>query len=544
MPYKSENIRRLHSRDYQRTKAKKRKADKEKAEKEALNSIGEAVGADIAIQIRSIAQWCSSLRCPPGHPREGKPMDLPDYLIRFFEGALRNKESLLCISRKNSKSTGLALLCLCFLCGPLRTRGFRSAVVSLNLEKSREFLRLADRLSSCNNLPLKTFRSVPGRLRNEIIDAELECLSSDKNAGAAGGYDHCYLDELGLFDERSRSLVRSMYSSVVARSGRVISLSIRGDNQSLEEIIQRKDQPDTYVQIHSADERASILDEDAIRKANPGIDAGILKLEDILFHARSASVTPSDQVYFRSHHLNLKQKPDHEVLCSVSDWVSCEVDHLPELQHPVFIGVDLGGVSSMSCVSVYEPFTSSLRVWGAFPSVPSIEDRQQADGCGDLYERMIQEGSLILCGNSRVVDYSQFIEWVFTTHVPSVDIKAVVFDRYRLNELNDALDRIGVHCHRIARGTGASAKADGSFDVRSFQSKIFKKELRVERLKMWHNSLRWALLRTDSMGNPSIDKSARKGRIDAVAAAVLAVGCASANESSVPVRTPRFALVQ
>ena len=56
----------------------------------------------------------------------------------------------------------------------------------------------------------------------------MDILSADKNAGAASSYDLAIVDEIGLLAEKDRPLVNSMRSSVGAKRGKFLSLSVMG----------------------------------------------------------------------------------------------------------------------------------------------------------------------------------------------------------------------------------------------------------------------------------------------------------------------------
>ena len=126
-----------------------------------------------------------------------------------------------------------------------------------------------------------------------------------------------------------------MYSSISARDGRIFCISIRGDNSVLEEIIQRGESENTYIQIHSASEEASILDESQWHRANPGLKCGIKSLNAMRFAAESAAATPSDIAYFRSHELNLRLRPDQQVLVTVDDWMKVEQEAPLDTDRPL-----------------------------------------------------------------------------------------------------------------------------------------------------------------------------------------------------------------
>ena len=80
------------------------------------------------------ARWrrgrASTLIVPPGHPRSGDPMALPDFAIDWLAASWDAHESALSTARKNAKSAIAAVLALGYLIGPLRRPGWRGAIAS------------------------------------------------------------------------------------------------------------------------------------------------------------------------------------------------------------------------------------------------------------------------------------------------------------------------------------------------------------------------------------------------------------------------------
>lgn len=71
-----------------------------------------------------------------------------------------------------------------------------------------------------------------------------------------------------------------------------------GDNEVLEEIVQRWEASDTYVQINAAIAECSIVDESALHKSNPELDAGINSPNAMRFAVEPAAAMPSDIASF------------------------------------------------------------------------------------------------------------------------------------------------------------------------------------------------------------------------------------------------------
>ena len=198
-----------------------------------------AVPSDPAEQVAELAKWSKDyLVVPPGHPRSGESLILPDFAQAFLEEALSARWSLLCCARKNAKSAICAILAIGFLVSPLRALGWRGAVASLSKEKANELRKQAEEIALASKLKGLVFRRSPQPGRIESATGVLDVLAADRNAGAASGWDLVLIDELGLFPERSRDLVSSLRSSISARDGRVIALSVRGFSPLLQEMIE------------------------------------------------------------------------------------------------------------------------------------------------------------------------------------------------------------------------------------------------------------------------------------------------------------------
>ena len=74
------------------------------------------------------------------------------------------------------------------------------------------------------------------------------------------------------------------------------------------------------------------------------------------------------------------------------------------------------------------------------------------------------------------------------------------------------------------RGMGASAKADGSHDVRSLQKLVLTRRLKTREGLLLSSAIAASVIRRDGAGNPALDQGSRAGRIDALSATVIASG--------------------
>ena len=278
------------------------------------------VPADAAGKVRALAEWArASLIVPAGHPRAGEPMELPDFAIRFLIDALSSRESLLCMARKNAKSAVAAILALGFLVGPLRRDGWRGAVCSLSKEKANELRMQAEQIAIASGLTGLQFIRSPQPGRVESSSGRLDILSADRNAGAASGFDLVLVDETGLFPARSRALLGGLRSSISARDGRVIHISVRGDSELLQEIIDRRGDPGVAVHLYESEPDCDLGDRKSWASANPGLGSikSVAYMED---EARRVASCPADQPGFRAFDLNARLDPEREPIVTVNQW--------------------------------------------------------------------------------------------------------------------------------------------------------------------------------------------------------------------------------
>ena len=474
----------------------------------------------------AVARWSRrALVTPAGHPRAGKPLVLPPYGVQFLRDALAHRESLLCIGRKNAKSAIVAVLLLAHLVGPLRRAGWRAGVGSISKEKAGELKTQMEQIAEASGLAgLKFYRSpAPGRVVGP--SGSVDILSADRASGHASGFDLAIVDEIGLLAERDRAFVAGLRSSISARDGRFLSLSIHGDGPFVPEILKRQGDPSLAIHHYAAPDGCALDDEDGWAAANPGIAAGIKSLAYMRDEARRVLASPADQNHFRAHELNQAVTVSAEAVVNVSDWLAVTVSDraaLPPRKGAAVVGFDLGGSCSMTAAVAIWPATGRMETWAAFPGTPTLHDRGMADAVGDLYLQMSQRAELRTYPG-RVTDVAAFLRDV-ARDVGAV--RAAGADRYRRAEALQALEAAGVRWRMQWRGTGASATADGSHDVRSFQRTILGRKVRAVESLLMAAALKEATIRTDAGGNPALDKQRSHGRIDVVQAAVIAASLA------------------
>lgn len=475
--------------------------------------------------INEFLGWTAvTLKVPTG-PLRGKPLIIQPWQSDWLRDALAPgiRECGLSVARKNGKSGLVAALCLGYLVGPLRTPLWRGIAISLTGGLATELRTAIIQTAAASNLSdlISTKSSPPPGSIRGLDGTELTLLASDKASGHAVGADLAIIDEAGLLEENRRELWNAVFSSISARDGRLMCISIRGHGPMYSELADRAGKPNVHFTEFAAPEGCDLDDADAWHAANPGLGS-IKSLNFMKDAAERAITTPADARIFRAFELNQPQDPKALMLVEAADWQRCETEVLPPASGPMVLAMDLSSGYAMSAAASYWPETGRLQFICAFPDDPGLKARGDADGVGSLYEQMADRGELITTPG-RTVEIGILLHWALTEFgYPA----AVVCDRWRLNELKDAVEAAGVPAgHVITRGMGWQ---DGSEDVRAFQRAVKEGRVKAPVSLAVRSALSGAVTVADPAGNLKLAKATQGGRRarhkdDIAAAAILAV---------------------
>ena len=528
MPYRDPAAARLASRERQRRYRVRQRAAK------ALAPVLALPGVPLADPVGELARWAAStLKVPPGHPLAGQPMALPDFAVDFLRAGWGAHESALCVARKNAKSAVCAVLALGHLVGPLRVPGWRGAIASVSKEKAAELRSQVAAIAEASGLSEIDIRRSPYPGKILSATGSLETLAAERTAGHSSSFDLVIVDETGLMPERSRELLAGLRSSVSAKGGRIIHISVRGDSPLFAEVL---DNPATVKRIYAAPEGCAIDDQAAWHAANPGIAAGIKQLGYMASEVMRVRGAPADEPSFRAFDLNQNLDPTREMICSPDDLRAVFVDDLPPRDGPAYVGFDFGeSVSSTSAAAIW-PATGRTETWQAFGDTPSLVERQRRDSAP--YVAMEARGELRTYPG-RIVRPDAFLTDL-AGDLAGCRVAAAAADSYKDSEVRDFLDRAAVRWPIQFRRVGAGK--DGGADVRAFQRLVHQRKLvMVENLSLV-TAISKSTLRRDGNGNPGLDKANSRGRIDVLSAAVIAAGLAESAFDRPPRRRLRYAL--
>ena len=487
-----------------------------------------------------VIQYIGGLTIHQGR-HAGQAFEVMPWQRRFLRGALAAgvAESSLTLARGGGKSTLVAAIGCAAVAGPLAQPEAEILIVASSHEQGTVIYRHVLRFLA------------PGIERGEfrVQDTVNATIITHRQTGTrlmVKGSDprrlHGAAPSLTIGDEVAQwppSKIDEMLAALRTAGGkipdsRLILIGTRPSSEThpFSKALQNAD----YSQVHAAGADDPPFTRKTWLKANPGL-RHLPDLEvQIRREAKAARLDELSLASFRA--LRLNQGVDDvvmAVLIGMSAWARIEGE--AEKTGPVIWGVDAGTSAAMSAISAYWPATGRLECVAAFPVEPSLAERGLRDGVGNLYQKMFDRDELVIRGG-RAVDLAGVVTVALARFGRPA---AVAADRWRVDELADALDKASVpRAALLERGSGFR---DGAEDVRGFRRAVLEDRVVPIPSLLLRSALAEARVVTDAAGNQKLSKQTEGGRRlrardDAVAASILAVAVGSRRTSRRHPRRP------
>ena len=472
-------------------------------------------------------RFLGGLSVPEG-PRAGQPLKIAGYQRDFIKGALADGVSVACLSigRGNGKTALSAGFALAALFGAWDEQPRREVLLAA---RTKQQARIAwDFIAGfARTLPDEMQERLKYR-RTPVLEIELDrehvvrAIAADGKTALGTSPTLAILDERGHWPlDQGDALEHALLTGLGKRDGRalIISTSAPDDAHPFSRWLDEP-QEGVFVQEHRPAPSLPADDRDSLMIANPGARVGVGASEEWLMAqarravARGGSTLTSFRLYHRNERVSGEAR---DVLLTVDEWLACEGE-LPPREGSCVIGLDVGGSASMSAAAFYWPATGRLETLGTFPSRPSLADRGARDGVGGRYGEMQGRGELDTLGEATVPVAPWLAEMM--RRVAGETVSAVVADRFKAAELGEAMDRAGVRAPVVWRGMGFK---DGGEDVERFRRAAFDGQVRSAPSLLMRSAIADAVVIRDPANNAKLAKGRSLGRIDPVAAAVLAV---------------------
>lgn len=475
--------------------------------------------------------FLQTLNIPEG-PKAGKRLKLAPFQKSFVQGALRKDTAVavLSIGRGNAKSALSAGVALGALLGKWDRQPRREILIAARTrDQARVAWNFAEAFS--RSLPEEQQAQITLR-RNPRLEIEfdgdggghmLKVIASDGRNALGSAPTLALLDERGHWiPDKGDELEAAILSGLGKRAGRalIISTSASDDTHPFSQWIDAPP-PGTFVQEYRPPPGLPADDFESLMMANPGSKAGIgsspawLMAQAQRAISRGGTALNSFRLYNRNERVSGEARG---LLLTVDEWLGAEVSDLPPREGGCVVGVDLGGSASMSAASLYWPNTGRLETFGAFPTRPSLSDRGAADGVRDRYVEMFDRGELITLGD-KIVPAAGLLRAIME-RLDGWPVTCMTADRYRQAEFEEAMAAAQIRIPVMWRGQGFR---DGGEDCERFRSAVYDGQVQVKPSLLLRSAFADAVTLSDPAGNLKLAKARSTGRIDAAAAAVLAV---------------------
>lgn len=497
-----------------------------------------------------VIKFIECLTIPSG-TGQGKPFILADFQKRFIRDIYEphSKEdrrvvrrAILSMARKNGKTALIAAIVLAHLIGPeaivhgeIYSAANDREQASIIFKFVKQFLDLEPKLMSKVEI-IPSTKTVIGRVTGSLYRA----------VSAEAGTKHGYTPSVVIYDELAQSRNRDLYDVLDTSFGArdeplFITMSTQSNDPAhiLSRLIDdglSKTDPSIVCHLFCADEDCEIDDEEQWAKANPAL--GLFRdREDLATAIRKAKRLAAEEPKVRNLLLNQRVSPT-ATLIARADWMEAAGDARIVDGEDVYLALDLSRVNDLSAcvmVSADEPVRVQPFFWK--PAERLIDHSNRDFGVGNLRYQEWADAGYLLTSPGRAID-----PLVIATEIAGLteryNVRALAYDRWRMNDLLREFDHIGLHTYVFKEGD--QQRHDGLCLVpwgqgfKDMAPAIDALENALDEGKLIHDNnpvLNWnisnAVATMDPAGNRKIDKSKVTFRIDGAVALAMAMGLRS-----------------
>jgi phage terminase large subunit-like protein len=483
-----------------------------------------------------IERFC---RVPEG-TRVGHRAELLDFqraiILGIYDADPPPRRVIISMGRKNGKTALIGMLLLASIAGPVarpNAQVFSAAQsrdqAAIVFGYAAKMVRMDEDLGRVVHIK-DTAKELIG-LRTGV---HYKALSADATTAHGTSPALVIHDELG----RVRGPRSELYDALETGMGAhraplsiVISTQSPTDADLLSTLIdsaKASGAPDIRLFLWAADPEDDAWSEATWRKANPGLGT-ILNLDELRRTAEQAQRLPALESSFRNLHLNLRCAAENHFL-SPDIWRLNGGAPDPSAfdDAPVFGGLDLSSRQDLTALVLAARATSGEVHIQCHFFAPQQGLRERADRDRVPYDLWRDQGYLTTTPGASV-DY-EFVAAKLADLSTRCNLREVRFDRWRINDLERALERIGANIPLAPHGQGFR---DMSPALEQLEALALNGQLRHGN----HPILTWnaanAVVVTDAAGNRKIDRSRATGRIDGLVAAAMAVASMSSAPEAV-----------
>lgn len=464
----------------------------------------------------------------------GQPMKLDDFqkdfLLDVYDNPVGTSRAILSIARKNGKTGLIAGILLAHLVGPEAVQNSQIVSGAMSREQAALVFSLSVKMINLNPALQDIVHIIPSgkRLIGTPCNVEYKALAAEGKTAHGLSPVLAILDEVGqVVGPRSDFVDAIVTSQGAHETPLLIAISTQAANDAdllsvwIDDAATSGD-PHIVCHVHTAENDADIMDRAAWRAANPALGT-FRSLDEMQRRAEEAARMPTSENTFRN--LNLNQR-----VSTVSPFVSRNVweasimkDIRPSMiVGECFAGLDLSEKNDLTSLVIVGQ--DKDRDWLVFPFFwtpgKTLLDRAKRDRAP--YDVWAKQGYLETTPTTSV-EYD-FVVLKIAELLSDFDVKAIAFDRWRIDVFKKEVDRIGLTLPLVKFGQGYRDMAPA---IDTLETVLLNNRLRHGNHPVMTMCAANATVIKDSAGNRKIDKSKATGRMDGMVALTMAMGAAN-----------------
>lgn len=470
-----------------------------------------------------IERFC---RVPEGS-QVGKPIKLADFQRRFilavYDNPAGTRRAYLAIARKNGKSALIACLLLAHLVGPEARQNSQLVSGARSRDQAALVFALASKMVQLSPELSKLVRIVPSgkRLIGLTMNTEFKALAADGTTAHGLSPVLAILDEVGQVKGPQDDFIDAITTAQGAHDEPLlIAISTQAPTDAdlfsiwLDDA-ERSEDPAIVSHVYAAPEGCDLDDTEAWKSANPAL--GLFRsLRDVEEQAAQAKRMPSSENTFRV--LTLNQRVNM-VSAFVSPGVWKAGNGTPgDLDGLVFGGLDLSATTDLTALVLTCRRDGVLQIvphfWMPQDMVAEATRRDRAP-----YDVWVRQG-LMRTTPGKVIDYD-FVARDIGEICAGLNVGKIAFDRWRMDRMKAALERMGIDLPLEPFGQGFVSMAPA---LDALEADLLGERVRHGAHPVLAMCAANAVAVKDPAGNRKLDKSKATGRIDGMVALAMAEG--------------------
>jgi phage terminase large subunit-like protein len=431
---------------------------------------------------------------------------------------------ILSMPRKNSKTATIACLLLAHIAGPEAVQNSRIISGARSREQAGEVYNYASKMVQMSPELSDVIRIVPSgkKLIGLTMNVEYQAISAEGKTAHGKSPIVAILDEVGQVQGSSDDFIDAIITAQGAYDAPLLlAISTQAATDAdlfsiwIDDALE-SDDPTTVCHVYKADDDCDVLDKKQWYKSNPalGMFLNEKKFEEM---AERAARMPSFESTFRNLNLNQRVQRNNPF---VSRTVWQENGALPDSLSgvEVTIGLDLSARTDLTAAVIV--FTDGEGITHVYPQfwIPEAGLHERVKRDKVPYDLWADSGLINLCAGATI-DY-EFVIRDLCDLLQDCHIKAIAFDRWRIDIFKKDMERMGVDFPMIPHGQGFR---DMSPALDALEAALLNKRIRHGNHPVLTMCAANAVETKDPAGNRKLDKSKATGRIDGMVALAMAM---------------------